>query len=105
MRNDAEIALFRRRGERQNLELDIEPGPGLGKETLSLQILDERGREIASASITGRKTLKLDIPPGKDAFQLLRIHAADSDNVSVPNDRRILNFRVFRLGVAPAARP
>lgn len=105
VRNDAEIALFRRRGERHDLELDIEPGPSLGKETLSLHILDERGREVASASVTGRKTLNLDIPPGNEAFQLLRIHAVDSDNLSIPNDPRILNFRVFRIGIAPAAKP
>jgi hypothetical protein len=105
VKNDAEIAIFRRRGERHDLELDIEPGPSLGKDTLSLQILDERGHEIASALVAGRKTLNLYIPPGKEAFQLLRIHAVDSDSLSIPNDPRILNFRVFRVGIASAARP
>lgn len=104
-KNNAEIVLFRRSRELQRLELDVEPGPALGNKPLSLQILDARGLEIASALVTGRQTLNLDIPPGNEASQLLCIHAANTDNLAVSNDPRILNFRVFRIGVVSAANP
>lgn len=100
--NDAEIVLFRQSGELQQIELDVEPGPGLGKKPLSLKILDERGQEIASAMVTGRQTLNLQVPSSKVTPQVLRIHAVNSDNLPVSNDPRILNFRVFKIGVAAA---
>ncbi|MBZ0093221.1 MAG: hypothetical protein K8F27_13500, partial [Sulfuricellaceae bacterium] len=99
-KNNAEIVLYRQSDELQQLELDVEPGPSLGEKPLSLQILDESGQKIASAIVTGRQTLHLSIPSSKVTPQVLHIHAVNSDNLPVPNDPRILNFRVFKIGVA-----
>lgn len=100
-RDGAEIVLSGKHGEREQVELDVESGPSLGEKSLSLKILDVTGQEIASALVKGRQTLNLEVPAGKAGPQVLHIQVVNSDNVPVPNDHRILNFRVFKIGAAP----
>jgi hypothetical protein len=89
------------------VELELEPGPSHGHPLLSIEATDHTGRVVAvSADIRGRNriVLPLDYHRGQAAVYTLR---TKSKNLSVLNDPRILNYRVFRIELAttPPARP
>lgn len=90
--NDAEFAIQPHKTGTISLLLDVEGGPSLGGNPLLLKILRD-GRPLQTITVHGHQTIKLELP-GQPA--VLRLHT-DSVNAPVPNDPRILNFRVFRI--------
>ncbi|MBS4095605.1 MAG: hypothetical protein KGZ83_02065 [Sulfuricella sp.] len=96
--NDAEIKLFGVGAEPSVVTLDMEPGPSLAGKSLLLDVLDNNGKKVGSATLQGRQTVKVTLPAGQadQSDQTYLLHV-ESDNLPVPGDHRILNFRVFKI--------
>jgi hypothetical protein len=95
--NDAEVVVTALSVAKQQVRLELEPGPGLDGAPLDLEVLDAEDQVVASTRVVGRDvvTLMLPIAPGRAA--VFRVRAARGD-ASQPGDLRTLNFRVFKLG-------
>lgn len=98
--NDAEIHV-EGRGDGLSLYFDMQVGPGAqDKSMLRLQVLNDDGMVLATGVLRRRKTVKVSLPPqgeGSDTF-ILRVHGGGR---VIPQDIRVLNFRVFRCGWKP----
>jgi hypothetical protein len=99
--NDAELTVKLCADPAPPLVFDIEPGPGVNRQPFALQVLDAHWNLQAQAWIRGRETLQLQLPPG-DRTLSLRLHVVGG-GVSIPEDPRILNFRVYRCAWAEGA--
>jgi FkbM family methyltransferase len=95
--NDAELIIREPTGTRQTLSLEVEPGPGVGSRPFMLQVLDEKGHPAATAEVKGRRVIHMRLPIVKGQSAIFRLHV-EGGGIPVPNDPRILNFRVFRYG-------
>ncbi len=98
--NDAQITLTSAQPRPFTIEADVEPGPSLGGSPLSITVRGQNGRTLASsAPVPGRSFVTLALPaePANTRLTL----SVRSKNVRVPNDPRMLNFRVFDLKVKP----
>jgi hypothetical protein len=94
--SDAEIVVTHPSGERRELALEIEPGPGVAGD-LTLDLVDERGGVIATIRSTGREIVRVPLPirPAEES-QVFRLRVRGG-GLPTPNDPRMLNFRVFSL--------
>ncbi len=81
------------------LSLEIEPGPGVGSQPFTLQVLDEKGQTAATAEVKGREVVHVTLPIIAGQAAAFRLHI-EGGGLPTPNDPRILNFRVFRFGWA-----
>lgn len=97
VKSDAEIVVTAPSGTRQQLSLELEPGPGLVFQPFELQIIDEDGRVVATAKIKDRETVTVRLPIVPHQPAIFRLHI-EGGGLPAPNDSRILNFRVFRFG-------
>ncbi len=101
--NDAELHV-EGRGSGVTLYVDMQVGPGAqDKSTLRLELLDGDGMVLASGVLRRRKLVRFRLPPqgeGSDTF-ILRVHGGGR---VIPQDIRVLNFRVFRCGWKPRFR-
>lgn len=95
--NDAEIIIPLPSGVHQQIYIELEPGPGTHILPMMLQVLDQDGKIVSTATIMKRTKLVLDIPVVRDRLSIFRLHSAGGGRV-IANDPRILNFRVFKLG-------
>ena len=102
--NDAQIRLAASHAGDALLSLVVEPGPGEGGKPFLLKALDESGRQVAAVRVERRATVKLFVPVESGKPNAFRLHA-DGGGKPAGNDPRILNFRVFQIGVDPAHRP
>lgn len=102
--NDAQIRLTASHAGDALLSLVVEPGPGEGGKPFLLKALDESGHQVAAVRVARRGTVKLFVPVVSDKPNEFRLHA-DGGGKPAKNDPRILNFRVFQIGVDPAHRP
>lgn len=93
--NDARIYL-RPSVVPQRLSIDVEGGPGVGKSSV-LHIFDDRGAEVARAPLGDRRTLDVVLPANRVA-RTYELHV-DGGGKRIPTDPRILNFRVFSIGI------
>jgi glycosyltransferase involved in cell wall biosynthesis len=96
--NDAEVIAWVPRVARQELRLELEPGPGLDCQPFELQILDESGQQVAGALVRGREVINVILPtvPGRTA--VFRLHV-EGGGKSIPGDSRTLNFRIFKASL------
>jgi hypothetical protein len=78
-----------------HLLVDVEPGPGLGGQPCRLTLRDEADRVLASACVHTRQELRLPLPANLIPGAVLRLHV-EGGGGRVPNDPRIMNFRVLR---------
>ncbi|NOT60458.1 MAG: hypothetical protein HOP19_09565, partial [Acidobacteria bacterium] len=88
--------------EPQALYLELEPGPGLDLKPFELKFLDFSNHTLAKHTVNGRQTLKVVLPvePGVTTAYKLNVEGGGK---TIANERRILNFRVFRAKLgAPA---
>ncbi|MBI3281631.1 MAG: hypothetical protein HYZ57_17530 [Acidobacteria bacterium] len=90
--NDAEINLSIPKTGPISLYMNVQSGPGLNGKPLELQILAD-GKLLQTARAHGAATIRLILPKGRIK---LRLHT-QSENNAVPNDPRIMNFRVFKI--------
>jgi hypothetical protein len=102
--NDAHIRLIGSEAGDVALSLVVEPGPGVGGKPFLLKALDESGRQVAAVRVERRGTVKLFVPVESGKPNEFRLHV-DGGGTPAPNDPRILNFRVFEVGLETAQRP
>ena len=82
------------------LELTVEPGPSQGTKPCVLEFLDQAGTVVHRTEVLSGRTVvrvPLTVPARRTSVFTIR---TDSDNVAVPGERRLLNFRVFRIDLA-----
>ena len=106
--NDAEIGIEHGSDPQRVLAIDIEPGPGVGRETTTLDVLDDEGSKVLSVRLEGRRVVNIPVPPdiGRGLIGVpvrLRLHVSGTGH-RVAGDPRPLNARVMRCGLyeAPA---
>lgn len=74
------------------LSIDLEPGPGMAQQPLSLELL-ENGIALGSARMERRSKLRIAFPAATTEQKLLfRVHGGGH---VLDQDPRVLNFRVF----------
>lgn len=78
------------------LELDVEPGPSCGPLPARLYVLDAADREVAALMISERESMSVKLPVTSGLPARFRL-CLDGAGRRIPNDPRILNFRVFRM--------
>ncbi len=79
------------------LNVDIEPGPSVKRLPLTIQVLDRAGKAIQTAELFGRTTITIQLPLASPGPTMLVFHAMDGEGKPVPNDPRVLKFRVFKM--------
>jgi hypothetical protein len=94
--NNAEIIVNTKSGQSEMLEFEVEGGPSYGGRSAPLRVVGQDGRILATAEILHRRTVRIELPAGSQGQPLLRLQT-DGGKVSIPNDMRMLNFRIFRI--------
>lgn|GEM_PF-910817 len=83
---------------RHELRIVAEPGPGVRLEPFGLSARLADGREIGTATVSGKQTVTFALPPESPRLFSIALHALDGGSAS-PSDPRVLNFRVFSITV------
>src|SRR5260370_1055730 len=92
--NDEEVYLGSQ-GQASVLRLEAEPGPGMGGRPCVFSVADASGRRLGERTVTGRAVISFPLPPGEEGAAL---HLSCSGGgEKIPNDPRVMNFRVFRV--------
>src|SRR5262249_42275808 len=86
------------RGERSELEITAEAGPGCGGADPTIDVVDESGRVTVSLPLApqGESRLTIPVPPDRVASVRLRFRLAAAANESGGGDER--KFRIFGRG-------
>jgi hypothetical protein len=104
--NDARLVVRHPAGSTAHLELDVEPGPGLGQGVthFDLFVRAANGNVVARVPVAGKQAVDLNLPvqPGKDAT--FTLHVAGGGR-HIAGDPRVLDFRVFRIATATGTTP
>jgi SAM-dependent methyltransferase len=95
--NNAEITIYSPSGQLNTLYLDIEGGPGIKTPSFELQVRDQNDQVIARTNIVSRQTIEIPLPIAPQRAITFRLYTDEGGN-SVPEDPRVLNFRVFKFG-------
>jgi len=82
------------------LTLDIAPGPGVYGKPFFLQVLDRTGKRVAGASVRDRSVLRFQLPVEAGNETIFRL-CVDGGGHLAPNDRRIMDFRLMKIGREP----
>ena len=82
------------------LLLDVEPGPGVGSQPFALEVYDGDDALLATFAVSGRQTLDLNLAASLPVMHRLRLHVVGG-GARTPGDERVLNYRAFRITVAP----
>jgi len=90
--NDACIEVPPRAAE---LALEVEPGPGVGKQPFTLEALDASGGVLASFVVSARERIVVPLPASEPAPYVIRLRAHGGGRATL-GDSRMLNFRVFQ---------
>ncbi len=98
--NDAVFYIAALRKVDHQVQLQIEPGPGVGLRPFKLKIIGDPGGElVAEVPVKGRHTVTFTLPASeKPSIHSLKMHTDDGGNPS-PGDARVLNFRLFKMSV------
>jgi hypothetical protein len=94
---DGQILISPGQPRASTLSVDIEPGPSVRLLPLVVQVRDGDGKVFQTEELSGRTTITIQLPPQSARPVLLVLHAADGDGKPVPNDPRILKYRVFKM--------
>ena len=80
------------------LEIKLEPGPSIGNKPRQLQLLlNDTKQVVAVEPMAGQETVTFKLP-NELSEKIVKLYV-DSENLSVSNDPRILNFRVFQMKI------
>jgi hypothetical protein len=91
--NDAEVVLPRMPQPWAAMDLEVEPGPGVGCPPATLQVIDREGRIAAEWDVARRMAVRFWIPPAEDGgTQRFRLRAPQG-GLPTPLDLHIFNFR------------
>lgn len=85
--------------ETVEVSIDLEPGPSLGQRSLVLKVIDSEGRKIMETpKIKERSKVRFSVGCQKKHNTVVTL-LVDSENLAIPNDKRILNYRVFQVSL------
>lgn len=90
--NDARIIVDD--AEVRALELELEPGPGMGGEPLDLSVYEPGGRSVGTYRLGGRERIAVPLPAERERPFEVVLRCEGGGNPT-PGDARILNFRAF----------
>jgi hypothetical protein len=95
--NNARFTVRSAKTTHAQLKLAVETGPGFSTPSFTLFLRDGSGNDIESAPVKDRTTVyfTIDLKPGLNEFVL----HDEGGGKAAPKDARILNFRVFRIGL------
>ncbi len=96
--NDAVFVAQPARSGDQKLMIEVEPGPGFGPAPFVLKVVDREGRQVDAAEVHTRQTVQLFLPLAVGQQNTFALHVSGGGK-RVGSDTRILNFRVFKLGL------
>ena len=91
---EAEVIFNRPSGD-PPLILDVEVGPSARDGWIELDVLDQEGNELTSATLDGACKLRLKIPEGIESGKI-RLHVRNG-GVPLLEDARMLDLRVYRI--------
>ena len=77
------------------LALEVEPGPGVGKQPFALEAIDPRGAVLASFVVGAREKIVIPLPAGEPVPYALKLRVTGGGRTTI-GDSRILNFRAFQ---------
>ncbi len=98
-----QVALIVNEAQNQEIQLllDIEPGYS-SQGNLTLEVVNSEGHIVQTIHITGlRQQISLTLPLNSSQKQQIFWLKAHSQNLPIPDDARILNFRVFSIRLKP----
>jgi hypothetical protein len=94
--NDAVLYVATLRRLDYQVQLQIEPGPGVGLRPFTLKVNEADGKTLASVAVKGRHHVSFTIPAGEPKVHAITLRTNEGGKPS-PNDPRVLNFRVFKI--------
>jgi hypothetical protein len=94
--NDAQLVLTSPTGSERQIELDIEPGPGVGSRPFILHVLDAEGKPVTTVPVQGREVVHATLPVQPGVSGVFRLHV-EGGGQPTANDPRTLNFRIFKV--------
>lgn len=94
LKNDGVIYFDRM--EANQLDVDLEPGPGMNGQPCTICLFDGRGLLVGKATIAGRQRIQFDLRSLEVRNQILRFQV-QGGGASIPTDPRILNVRFFSI--------
>ena len=89
--NDASIEVTSRAAE---LALEVEPGPGVGKQPFTLSAIDAAGTELGWFLVGARQRIVIPLTPHEPLPYVIRLRVVGGGRATL-GDSRMLNFRVF----------
>lgn len=96
--NDARFHVAQLLPSAADVSLVVEPGPGVELKAFELLVLNERGERVAACKVRGRETVSFELPAGPPCVHRLTLHIENGGKLARGDDR-VLNFRVFKIGV------
>jgi SAM-dependent methyltransferase len=98
--NNAEIIVHSPSGFYQTLQLELQAGPGIGKPSLELNVIDPVNKNVTTIEVVGRQTIEIPIPITRGETTRLYLRTKEGGK-TIPDDPRILNFRLFKINWKP----
>lgn len=98
--NDARFHVAQLLPSAASVSLVVEPGPGVELKAFELFVLDERGERVAACKVRGKETVSFELPAGPPRVHRLTLRVENGGKLARGDDR-VLNFRVFKIGVVP----
>jgi hypothetical protein len=97
MANGGRLFVSADRATRATLRLLLEVGPSVGSRQADVTVRDRHGRTLTRTTLSGRGVVAvpLQLDPGDNEVVI----GVASRNARVPNERRILNLRLFSAAV------
>ena len=97
--NDALLYVATLKRFEYQVQVQIEPGPGVGLRPFTLKAADD-GKPLADVPVKGRQQVSFTIPAGEPKVHAITLRTNEGGKPA-PNDPRVLNFRIFKITVAP----
>jgi hypothetical protein len=93
---DGEIILTNASTANRLLVIDVESGPSRKCEAFELSLKDEQGAHLATATVSFRHPITLELPETAIGSTILRLVVPGGGD-RIAGDTRILNLRVFQM--------
>lgn len=77
------------------LALEVEPGPGVGKQPFTLKAIDASGGTLASFVVSARERVVIPLRPDEPLPYVIKLRVEGGGRATL-GDSRMLNFRVFQ---------
>src|ERR1700722_3127946 len=93
---DGEIIVASPSATNRTLAIDLESGPSRKCEAFELKLTSEQGAHLATATVSYRHSISLELPATATGSAIYRL-VAPTGGVPIPSDARMLNLRVFQI--------